>query len=44
MNILNSSCVKAIDMVEEIYVSPISKNYSWQFLFLILQWISDISV
>ena len=31
-------------MVPELYVGPIAQNYSWQLFFLILEWISDISV
>ena len=44
MKNLNSSGVKASDMVPEVYVGPISQNYSSQFFFLILGWISDISI
>ena len=44
MKKLNNSCIKASDMVPEVYVGPISQTYSSQFFFLILEWISDISV
>ena len=44
MKNLNSSCVKASDMLPEVYVGPISQNYISQFFFLILEWINDISV
>ena len=37
MKNLNSSCVKASDMVPEVYVGPISQDYSWQFFFLVLE-------
>ena len=44
MKNLNSSRVKASDMVPEVYVGSISQNCYWQFFFLILEWISDKSV
>ena len=37
MKNLNSSWVKASDMLPEVYVGPISQNYPWQLFFLILE-------
>ena len=37
MKNLIGSWVRASDMVPEVYVGPISQNYSWQFFFLILE-------
>ena len=37
MKNLNSSCLNGSDMVPEVYVVPISQNYSLQFFFLILE-------